>query len=86
MIIEVYGPGCVKCQTAKDNVLRAIKELGLRVGNEVAVTEVKDPRMMGAKGIMFTPAVVIDGVKKVEGKIPEVSEIKEWLEEGLPKG
>ena len=85
MMIEVCGPGCPRCHATKDNVLKAIKELGLKEGDEVAVTMVKDPRLMGARGVMFTPAVVIDGAKVAEGKIPEVDEIKKWLEEGLSR-
>jgi len=28
---------------------------------------------------MMTPALVIDGVVKAAGKIPEIEQIKEWL-------
>jgi hypothetical protein len=28
---------------------------------------------------MITPALVIDGVVKVAGKIPKAEEIKEWI-------
>ncbi len=28
---------------------------------------------------MFTPALVVDGVVKVAGKLPKVEEIKEWI-------
>jgi hypothetical protein len=28
---------------------------------------------------MMTPALVVDGVVKVAGKIPKVEEIKEWI-------
>jgi hypothetical protein len=28
---------------------------------------------------MSTPALVIDGVVKVAGKVPKVEEIKEWI-------
>ena len=30
-------------------------------------------------GVMSTPALVVDGVVKVAGKVPKVEEIKEWL-------
>ena len=52
----------------------------------MAVTEIKDPILMAARGVMLTPALVIDGVKVAEGKIPDVKEIKKWVEERLPKG
>ncbi|MCM8787319.1 MAG: thioredoxin family protein, partial [Candidatus Omnitrophica bacterium] len=31
------------------------------------------------KGVMFTPAVVVDGEVKISGKIPTVDDIKEIL-------
>ena len=83
MIIEVCGPGCPRCHATKDNVGKALKELGLKEGETTAITMIKDPKLMAARGIIFTPAVIIDGVKMAEGKIPEVSEIKKWLEEDL---
>jgi len=45
---------------------------------------INDFRLMAARGVMFTPAVVIDGAKVAEGRIPEVKEMKKWIEEKLP--
>ena len=81
MIIEVCGTGCPKCQATKANARKALDELGLKQGEDALVTEVKDLKLMAARGVLFTPAVVIDGVKMAEGKIPEVKEIKKWIEE-----
>ena len=86
MIIEVLGTGCPRCHAADDNVRKALQELGLKENEQVTVTEIKDPIVMASKGVMLTPALVIDGVKLAEGKIPEVKEIKKWVEERLPKG
>ena len=86
MIIEVCGPGCARCNATEDNVRKALEDLGLKEGEDAAVSHIRDPRLMSARGVMFTPAVVIDGVKTAEGKIPEVKEIKKWLEQALPKG
>ncbi|MFC1936977.1 thioredoxin family protein [Chloroflexota bacterium] len=82
MLIEVCGPGCPRCHATKDNVGKALKELGLKEGEDVSVTHIKDLKLMMERGVMFTPAVIIDGVKVAEGKIPEVTEIKKWVEEG----
>jgi len=83
MIIEVCGPGCPRCHATKDNVGKALQELGLKEGEDVAVTHIKDPKLMGARGVMFTPAVVIDGVKVCEGRIPSTEEVRKWIEEKL---
>ena len=30
-------------------------------------------------GVLMTPALVVDGIVKVAGKVPKVEEIKEWI-------
>jgi small redox-active disulfide protein 2 len=81
MIIEVCGPGCPRCQASEKNVLQALKELGMKLGEDAMVTEIKDVRQISARGVIITPAVVIDGVKVCEGRIPSPEEIKKWIEE-----
>jgi len=62
-----------------DNVQKVVKELGLE--QEAAVTEVRDIKAIGSKGVLLTPGVVIDDVKVSEGRIPSPEEIKEWIKE-----
>jgi hypothetical protein len=40
---------------------------------------VKDIKKISSYAVMITPALVVDGVVKVAGKIPKVEEIKEWI-------
>ena len=77
MIIEVCGPGCPRCQATEKNVLQALKELG----KEAQVVKVKDVKQISARGVMMTPAVIVDGVKAFEGRIPSPEEVKRWIEE-----
>ena len=81
MIIEVCGPGCPRCQATEKHVLQALKELGIELGEEAMVVEIKDIKQISARGVIMTPAVVIDGVKVCEGRIPNPQEVREWLEE-----
>ncbi len=83
MIIEVCGPGCPKCRIAKQNVRQALPELGLKEGEDALVSEIKDPLMIEARGVLLTLAVVIDGEKVAEGRIAEVAEAKEWIKKRL---
>ena len=80
MIIEVCGKGCPRCHATKDNVGKALKELNLKEGEDAAVTHLQDPTLFATRGVIMTPAVIIDGEKVSEGRIPEVNEIKQWLE------
>jgi len=81
MIIEVCGSGCPRCQATEKNAIQALKELGMKLGEDVMVTEIKDVRQISARGVIITPAVIIDGVKVCEGRIPNTEELKKWLEE-----
>ncbi len=85
MIIEVCGPGCPRCQATEKNVLQVVKELGMELGEEAQVIEIKDIKQISDRGVILTPAVLIDGVKVCEGRIPSPEEIKKWIEERLPK-
>jgi len=81
MMIEVCGPGCPRCQATEKNVLQALKELGMELGDEAMVIEIKDIKQISARGVIMTPDVVIDGVKICEGRIPSPQEIRKWIEE-----
>lgn len=79
MKIEIYGTGCPKCRATMGNVQKAVKEMGLE--QEVKVSEVKDIMAITTKGVLLTPALVIDGNKVSEGRIPSSEEIKKWIKE-----
>jgi len=81
MMIEVCGPGCPRCHATKENIRKVLKEMELKEGEDVALMEIKDPKMMAARGVFMTPAVLIDAVKVCEGRIPRPQEIRKWIEE-----
>jgi protein-disulfide isomerase len=43
------------------------------------VIKVPDIKTITNYGVLVTPALVVDGVVKVAGKVPKVEEIKEWI-------
>ena len=75
MKIEVLGMGCSNCNRLYENVLEAVKQSG----KEAQVAKVEDIKKIMGYGVMSTPALVIDGVVKVSGKVPKVEEIKNWI-------
>jgi len=81
MIIEVCGPGCPRCQATEKNVVQVLKELGMELGEEAQVVEIKDIKQISARGVIMTPAVLINGVKVCEGRIPSPQDIRKWIEE-----
>lgn len=75
MRIQILGMGCAKCEKLEERTRQAATELGL----EFQVEKVKDLQRIMAFGVMVTPALVVDGVVKVAGKIPGVEDIKKML-------
>jgi small redox-active disulfide protein 2 len=75
MKIQILGTGCPKCQKLTEHTEAAAKELGLPYELE----KVKDIAQIMAFGVMVTPALAVDGVVKVAGKVPSVDEIKKLL-------
>ena len=73
--IKVLGTGCSKCKTTYDNVLEALKQLGI----EAEVTKVEDIEEMMKYNVLTTPVLMIDEVAKIKGRIAQIDEIKELL-------
>jgi small redox-active disulfide protein 2 len=76
MKIEVLGPGCTKCQTLADNAKKAVAELGM--GCEIE--KVTDIDAIVERGVMMTPALIIDGIVKTVGRVASEKEIMGLLE------
>ena len=75
MKIEILGPGCPKCQKLAENAEAAAKALGI----EYTIEKVTDITEIMKFGVMMTPALAVDGVVKVVGKVPEPDAIKAML-------
>jgi len=75
MKIEIMGTGCPKCRKTEAMIEEVIRKTGV-AAEIVHVTNLKE---IVDRGVMMTPAVFVDGVKKVEGKIPGEADIRKWL-------
>jgi small redox-active disulfide protein 2 len=73
--IQILGTGCPKCKKLAENAETAAKELGL----DYEMEKVTDLNAIMAFGVMMTPALAVDGVVKVVGKVPEPAEIVKLL-------
>lgn len=49
------------------------------MGIDAEVAKVQDIKTITNYGVLITPALVVDGVVKVAGKVPKVEEIKELI-------
>ncbi len=75
MLIEVFGPGCAKCETLLKNTKAAAEQ----AGGSAEVVKVSDYSVMAARGILSTPALAIDGQLKFQGKVASAAEILDLL-------
>ena len=75
MKLVIYGPGCAKCKQAEEVVRRVVAASGATV----EVEKVSEIREMVKAGVMGTPAVAVDGVIKVAGRVPRPEEVEAWL-------
>jgi small redox-active disulfide protein 2 len=73
--IKVLGPGCAKCKTTYNNVLEAVKQLGI----EADVTKIEDIEEMMKYNVLTTPVLMIDEVIKIKGRVADINEIKQLL-------
>jgi small redox-active disulfide protein 2 len=73
--LQILGTGCPKCHKLAENAEAAAKALGLDY-ELVKVTSIND---IMAFGVMVTPALAVDGVVKVAGKVPSVEEVKKLI-------
>ncbi len=75
MKIEVLGSGCTRCQTLSRNTSEAVADLGLAA----SVEEVHDVVEIVRRGILITPALVVDDEVVVAGHVPTAAHIRELL-------
>lgn len=70
--IQILGGGCKKCNDLAAAATEAATELGI----EFEMEKVTDMNEISSFGVMFTPAMVVDGEVKVSGKVPSVEKLK----------
>lgn len=73
--ITVYGPGCMKCQKTEAAVRQVLAETGI----EARIEHVTDLQAIVAAGVMSTPAVAVDGIVKLKGRVPTAEELRQVL-------
>jgi small redox-active disulfide protein 2 len=73
--IQILGTGCPKCKKLMEITQQVVNDSGI----EAEVTKVEDINEIMKFGIMMTPALAVDGMVKVVGRIPKPEEIKTMI-------
>jgi small redox-active disulfide protein 2 len=74
--VRVLGPGCRRCDTLYERLGRVLEEMNRE---DVSVEHVKDPDEILTYGPILTPALVIDGLLVLSGRVPTESALRELL-------
>ncbi len=75
LIVEILGTGCKKCHQLEANAKEAIASLNL----EAEVFHITDPMKIAERGVMKTPALVVNGQLVSQGKVATPAEIQPLL-------
>ncbi len=73
--IKILGPGCRRCEQLAASTKEAADQLGI----EYELEKVKEVVKLVDYGVMMTPALVVDGKVKSQGKDLSLDEIKAML-------
>jgi len=71
MEIKILGTGCPKCKTLE----KMTREVVIKNGINTSITKVEDIMEIMKFGVMTTPALVVDGIVLLKGKVPTESEL-----------
>ncbi len=74
-VLQILGTGCPKCKKLAETTEEAAESLDL----EYRLEKVTDIQVIMGFGVMTTPALAVDGVVKVSGKVPSAEEMKKIL-------
>jgi len=73
--VKVYGPGCSRCDATE----ALINDTAAKLGIEVDVEKVSDPKSIAMAGVMSTPGISVDGKLVHAGGLPDAAKLEGWL-------
>ncbi len=75
MKIEVFGAGCPRCRETHQTLINAAAALNIPAD----ISYITDVAAIAERGIVATPAVVIDGHLVMKGRVPTRREAEDLL-------
>ena len=82
--VEVIGPepACMRCQTAKkivEKVAERLRQAGMSV--KVDKVNIISKEVSSRYGVLVSPAIAINGIVKIIGRVPNEEEIERLMHE-----
>lgn len=73
--IKILGTGCPKCKQTETAVRKAVADLGA----DADIQKVEDIQDIMKYNVLSTPAVVVDEVVQIKGRVPKAAELEALL-------
>lgn len=73
--VEVFGGGCANCSNLEAQIQNKAKELNI----EIELIHISDISEMIARGLMSTPAVIVEGKLVHRGGLASDKDIENWI-------
>lgn len=70
-VIKILGTGCPKCKTLTSIVKDVVSENNM----DATIEKIEDIMEIMKFNVMTTPALVIDGVITIKGRVPSKEEV-----------
>lgn len=74
-IIQIFGPGCAKCNRLEEYARKAI----LNLGPDFIIEKKSDFKQMAEMGIILTPALALDGKVLSSGSLLNPIQIEKLI-------
>jgi len=84
--IEVIGvsPPCSRCKQTEENAKKAVSKLSSEgINVEITKLDIATKETISKYGVLMSPALAINGVVKIMGKVPDTGLIERLLREAL---
>lgn len=79
MDIKILGPGCKNCVLLYKMANQVVQELGI----EATIDKIEDYGQIAAYGVMSTPALVVNGVVALSGRVPTPTHLREIIQTAM---
>ncbi len=76
--IKILGLGCSKCKVTESQVRRAVESLNR---TDITVTKVTNVEDIMKYHVMNTPAVIVNEIVKLTGRVPSLEQIIQFISE-----
>jgi hypothetical protein len=82
--VEVFGPEppCALCRAVEKNVRDAISKIGA-ADISIKKLNIAAKETVQRYGVLISPALAVNGVVRVMGRVPSVSEVERLLRQAL---